>query len=200
MPELDGVFTSLPLSKISTDLIMRWLPKTFDSKLVENYLGNRILYPSFVPTSEREELLDLAILREALRLTPKNYYDPNLSRIYLPKQFIDYFSDLTKLAWAFIDIFVTNPITTIIIKGNVAKNAGTVLKPKVSSPKASITVTIRNQNKKYTINTSGLTIIPVNLPRVDIQFTATFATLSGQSSIELEVAGGILGLIIDTRT
>lgn len=200
MPQVNGLFTHLSnLSQLSADKVMVWLPKTFDARLVENYLGNRLLYPSSVPTSAREELIDLAILREALKLSPKSYYDPNLSRIYFPQDLLLYFSDLTKLAWAFIDVFVVNPITTVITRGNVIKNAGTILKPKIIRPKGTITIWIKNQNRKYSVKIGSLTLIPVNLPKVDIKFESFDATLSGQSAMDIEVAGGILGLIIDTR-
>lgn len=200
MPEINGVFDKFSnLSQISAAALVLWLPKTFDTKIIENYLGNKLLYPSSVPTSQREELIDLAILREAIKLSPDKYFDANSNKIYIPAEISNYFLNMTKVAWAFIDVFVKNPFTTIVNRGNVVKNAGTVLKLDVNNPKGVVDIWIKNQGKKYQVKVGSLTVIPVNLPKVDIKFASSSATLAGQASLEVEIAGGILGVVIDGR-
>lgn len=57
----------MDLSYLPASEITCWLPVATSPFFVEDYYGNRLLYPKTLPSTEQYRLLDLAILRAQLR-------------------------------------------------------------------------------------------------------------------------------------
>lgn len=178
---------------------MAWFGRRTDTKILDNKLGNRILYPSAIPYSVEDLVFDLAILREVVRRNPQNYFNRNLKVIYIPEGFLQHFPDLHKLVWAFADALALSEITSILLKSETLglKNLGTVIKPKIELSAGVISIWIHD--KKYDVKVGSLTVIPVESSKADIKFQSRVAKLLGSSSATLEVTGGELGLLVDTR-
>ena len=90
MPKLSGLFDSFDnLDQIDIDSLILWLKNKPSSIQLENYLANKILYPQITPITADEMKIDLAILREILRLNGPRSGEkegPMLSDKYLGKK------------------------------------------------------------------------------------------------------------------
>jgi hypothetical protein len=66
-----GVGSSLPalLAQVETENLTRWLPFEISEEALRNFLHNKELSPQSVPATYREVLLELSVVRQALRLT-----------------------------------------------------------------------------------------------------------------------------------
>lgn len=200
MPKLTGFFDSFPkLDQVTVEGVAVWLGRRTDAKILDNKLGNRILYPLAVPYSAEDSVFDLAILREAVKIHSQDYYNRNLKLIYIPEEFLQHFPDLHKLVWAFADALVLSEVTSILLKSETLglKNLGTIIKPKIELSTGVILIWIRD--KKYEVKVGSLTVIPVESSKVDIKFQSRAAKLQGGDGVTMEVAGGKLGLVIDAR-
>src|SRR3989344_7189671 len=104
------------LDQIKTEDVARWLSPVPQQTLLENYIANRILYPQAIPVLPSDMKLDLAILREALKLQKpvgmqvKNQFlggspflNVTMRKIIIPASFLEFVPDLTSLVWAFVD-------------------------------------------------------------------------------------------------
>ncbi len=65
-----GVGSSLPAltAQIKTENLTRWLPFEISEEALHDFLQNKELSPQSAPASRREVLLELSVVREALRL------------------------------------------------------------------------------------------------------------------------------------
>src|SRR3990167_9440024 len=112
MPKLTGLFSSFDdLDQISPEAIASWLKPAPELTSLENYLANKILYPQAVPLTKHDMQIDLAILREALRMNgPKPgeqksnallggnpFLNITLRKILIPERFLDFVPDLASL-------------------------------------------------------------------------------------------------------
>jgi hypothetical protein len=57
------------LKKTSLEKFQRWLPFELSPAELHNHLLNKCLYPASLPETEEERLIELALAREAIRLT-----------------------------------------------------------------------------------------------------------------------------------
>lgn len=200
MSRLKGLLEFFPqLETLSIDNIMLWLGSHGDATLLENRLGNRILYPQTIPISVSDLVFDFALLREALKLEPQKYYSQNLKRIYIPQLFLDRFPDMSKLIWAFVDTFKPPGLTAIVEKIDDVgtKNLGTYIKPEVINKEGWIYLWIGA--KKYQVKVGSLMIIPAPSNRVDIKLESASVLFLGKKELSSEVFGGQFGLMIDAR-
>lgn len=189
----------LTFDQVTVEGVAAWLGRRTDTKILDNKLGNRVLYPSAVPYSAEDLAFDLAVLREVVRLNPQNYFNQNLKVIYIPAGFLQHFPDLHKLVWAFADTLALPEITSILLKSETLglKNLGTIIKPKIELSTGVISVWIHD--KEYEVKVGSLTVIPVESSKVDIKFQSQAVKLLGSNDVTLEVTGGELGLLVDAR-
>ncbi len=107
-----GLFDSFDnLDQITVDSLIPWLKNSLSSIQLENYLDNKILYPNTLPLTEYDMKIDLAILREALRMNGFKsdlFLNITLRKIIIPERFLHYVSDLVSLTWAFVDGLLLN--------------------------------------------------------------------------------------------
>lgn len=200
MPKTARFYEEFPdLENISVEKIARWINRGVDPRILENELGNRILYPQTVPLTSDEMTIDQAILREALKLYPWRYFNRNFNKIIIPRQFAERVPDLSKLAWIFIDAFRPVGLTCIYLKSDKAGHAylGTLIRPKVTASSGAASLLI--SGKKYDVEVGSLVTVPIQNRRVDIHFESNECTLLDKNKLAIEVIGGPVGVIIDIR-
>ena len=74
MPESLGLVDFFDnLDAINAEAVASWLKPVPSLVQIENYLANKILYPRSLPQTKYEMQMDLAILRESLRLKGQSY-------------------------------------------------------------------------------------------------------------------------------
>lgn len=218
MSNLPGLFNSFDnLDQISIEKIASWLKSTPQPSKLENYLANRILYPQTIPLTETDMQIDLAILREALKLYAPQKQNANnmlggnpflnvtLRKVLIPERFLEFVPDLKSLVWAFIDALVQErnkkdfyqDVWSIVLTGDFDEVVGSVILPQFDNSNGEMKLSVVGKN--YKILPGGLTIIPCPKDRCEIVYSSRKGKLLGKQSSALEIYGGRLGLIIDGR-
>lgn len=175
----------LPLVEVS-----KWLRVRLDEHLLENFIANRILYPRTQPTNLQEWQIDLALLREAVRVEPKKIYDAISNKIVLPDFFISEFGSLKPVMLAVLEVLTLGVVTTVWVSttGRGSKQVGSVLTPKLPFKESIVTVNLNGE--VYTLKTSALSLIAVPDRHLKVK-------LDGEA--EILVAGGEFGVAFNLR-
>lgn len=169
-----------------------------DPLLLENEIANRVIYSTSVAVTSADLKFDLSLLVEAIKLDVPKFYEMSAKKIYIPEILLEKFPNATMLAQAFIDACQPKGITALCIKsiGSGTKVVGTVIRPEMSKGG---NIYIWVDKKRYRVPVDKLSVFPEKR-RADIKFESNCATLDGQKVQVLEITGGEVGLIIDTRT
>lgn len=220
MPKFNGLFDSFDnLDQIDIEAVASWIKPTPQIIQLENYLANRILYPQTLAISEYDVKLDLAILREALRINgPKvgvretnsmlgdnPFLNITLRKLLIPAKFLRYVPNLTILTWAFIDAFLIDrkkedwfeDLWTVVLLGDVDEIVGSVILPQFNDRMAEMNLNVSGKN--YKIRPGSLTVIACPKDRCEISYKFNNGRILGKSESAVEVYGGKLGLMIDGR-
>lgn len=200
MGQLIGLFDHFSqIDTIPVERIAVWLEHPGNVKLLENRLANRILYPQVIATTTEEELFDLAILREGLKLYQRDYCNTNLKKITIPEIFTNFITDLSKLTLAFIDAYKPTGIYSLIMQCQQvgSKDLGTIIHPEILARNGWLDISVDDQ--KYKVKIGSVMIIPADQIKVEIKFTSNFAKLDGKTDLVTEVNGGKVGIVIDAR-
>lgn len=199
MPHLSGVFDEFPdLDKVSTEEIASGLKKKLEVHALNNFFGNRLLYPQAVSLNMEDLQIDLAILRQAIKLKPSLVYEPQANRIVIPIRFIERFPVLEWLIQAVIEGINPKGEHLIYIKNQnqgegkpVWQLIGSVVSPlnpqKLSSDEK--TVSYKSIESEKSLLLGQLNIIKSQAKELKI-------TLGNE---EFTVAGGEAGIFIDLR-
>lgn len=183
----------------------------------ENYLANKILYPQTIPISSSDMKIDLAILREALRLNgPKSgkpgamlgenpFLNITLRKIIIPSKFLLYVPDLVSLTWVFVDGLLLGKtkedffwdLWTVVLTGDSDEVVGSVILPQFSGKTDSLDITLLG--KSFKIKAGSLTLIPCPKDRCEVSYRFTTGKIFGKKEAALEIHGGRLGIMIDGR-
>jgi hypothetical protein len=188
MPKLSGAFEHFKnLSNIIAPDVQRWLKFRVEVHTLENFIGNRVLYPQSIPTTKAEMEIDLAILREVVRLNSSFFYDPVRTRLVIPQDFINRFLDLTDLVWVFVDALPLKQLTKVFVKDWSGNHLiGSILK---LTPQSQADLAVVLDNKSYKLNVGSLTALP---------FLKKEGLLTVNSH-PLAVSGGEAGVFVDLR-
>ncbi|TSC64144.1 MAG: Uncharacterized protein G01um101493_218 [Microgenomates group bacterium Gr01-1014_93] len=176
--------------------IARWMKNPPELFYIENYLANRIFYPGTIAEKQRDHELELSILREFLKSYGYGFYQIKEARFIIPVKFADYFGNLSQLIWAYLDVFKPKGLIKVYIKNQKFHPVGTVLVPEIKG-RALIELII--ENKKYSIKSGNLTVIPCIKSHCDIHFYSKNSSILGKNDQSIEVFGGNLGIVIDSR-
>lgn len=188
MPKLSGPFTQFKnLDRINLGNVISKLKSHGDIHILENFFGNRIIYPQTVPVSATDMEIDLAIFGEALIHQPELILGRNNS-IILTEDLIRRFLPLPNLIKTIINNLNLAPITNIYLKkGALTVIAGSILLPKLSTEKGGkVDVVINGQSLKLVAG--SFSILP---------FADRHLRISINKSPEIGAAGGELGIVID---
>lgn len=117
MNKLIGVFENFRyLDQIPTSDISKWLKTKINDTDLENFIGNRIIYPQTLPMNSLELEIDLAIFREALKRQPEVLYDRRLNKIIIPGEFQQRFGTFERLIKAITEVLILKKNTKIYLK------------------------------------------------------------------------------------
>lgn len=206
MPTSVGLFDSFDnLDTISLEAIASWLKPVPSITQLENYLANKILYPQTLPSSEHEMQIDLALLREALKINKEPFLNNTLRRILIPAKFLNFVPDLASLALIFIDALLLGrdrkdlfkDLWTVVLTSDLAEVVGSVIMPQFNSSSGVINLDL--SNKKYEVKNGNLQVIPCSKDRCKIAYKLQNGQLLGKQDNAIEIYGGRLGLFIDGR-
>ncbi|MBI3103316.1 hypothetical protein HYZ05_00070 [Candidatus Daviesbacteria bacterium] len=204
------------LDQIPIENIAFWLKPTPNLIQLENYLANKILYPKSLPLSEPDMRVDLAILREALKLNnPKlaketllglgPFLNITLRKILIPQRFLEFIPNLPKLVWVFVDALVLArkkedwfaDLWTVVLTGDVEEVAGSVLRPQFRGDEDWMDLLVLG--KVYKIRQGSLMVLACPGDRCQISYKLREGKFLGKNEAALEVYGGKLGLMVDGR-
>lgn len=215
-----GLFDSFDyLDQISAESIASWLKPQPQLSNIENYLANKVLYPQTIPLTESDMKIDLAILREALKISRVQasarktngmlgedpFLNITLRKVLIPIRFLNYVPDLKSLVWAFVDALLLDrnkkdyyqDVWTIVLTDDTDEVIGSLILPQFAGPSEEIDLVVLD--KKYKISSGSLTVIPCLRQRCQIQYSLPKGRILGKQSNAVEVYGGRLGLVIDGR-
>lgn len=190
MSKLSGAFNQFKnLNNISPDSINKWLRIKKDPQFLLNFLGNRILYPQTIPVSPLEMEIDLAILREALKIDSEKFYNKERQEIEVPEQFLLRFVPELKLLAAVIDGIKPPGVVKILLKKVAEKKTlATSYNPAILKGKDLVEVSIENRSFKLLPNT--LTLIPCKGGQLTLK-------IDGKEPIKFDP--GEIGIFVDLR-
>lgn len=221
MPKLSGLFDSFDnLDQIVIEDIAKWLKHPPQLIQLENYLANRILYPQTVPMSEVDMQIDLAILREAIRINGPGgdklsstnpllgdnpFLNITLRKILIPEKFLNHIPDLKTLTWVFVDALLYNrqkmdwfqDLWTVELRGDSDEIVGSILLPQFNDSKALVELSVEGKTVK--IRPGSLVVVPCPKNRCEIAFKFAGGKILGQNASAMQIYGGRLGLLIDGR-
>lgn len=186
MSTLGGVLGQFRnLDKIPIENIRQWLKNKGEVHQLTNFIGNRIIYPQTIAATTEDQEIDLAILREAIRLQPQVVFNKLTNKINLPTEFIGRFPPLYKLVMAIVAVLNLTGVTQIYLK-DPRQLVGTVISTRLNLLTGLVAVSVNGQVKK--IPTTGMTYLPVH---------GRFVRLKIDNGREQIVAGGELGILIN---
>ena len=218
MSTLPGLFSSFDnLDQIDINSVISWLKNPPTPIQLENYIANRILYPQILPLTDQEMKIDLAILREVLKLNgPKTekdgsllgnnpFLNSTLRKIIIPEKFLQFAPDLTTLTWAFVDGLLLNrkkgdffeDLWTVVLGDDNDEVIGSVILPRFETGTDELILYVLGQN--YKIKAGSLSVVACPKDRCEISYKLQKGNLLGKKESALEVYGGRLGLMIDGR-
>lgn len=214
-----GLFDSFDnLDQISAEAISSWLKPVPQLTQLENYLANKILYPRGLPLTKQDMQIDLAILREALKINiPKGMQKSNallgdnpflnitLRKILIPIRFLEFVPDLATLAMVFIDTLLLDrtkedwfqDIWTIVLTNASDEIVGSVVLPQFEDKNSLMRCQLLDKN--YEIHPGDLIVLPCPKDRCEIGYKLQRGKILGKEESAIEVYGGKLGLVIDGR-
>lgn len=191
MSRLSGIFEQFRhLDQISISDINQWLNPKIDLIILENFIGNRIIYPQTLPITKKELEIDLAILREAIKRQPEILYQQNEKKFIIPESFQLRFASLESLIKALVEVLNPPDVTQIFLKKEKDTNylVGSVLKKVPISTELIVSVSVNNQT--LGLRNGMVSVLP---------FKDQHLLVKVENQIEDLAAGGDLGLVIDLR-
>lgn len=220
MPKLSSLFDSFDnLDQIPIENIASWLKPVPNLIQLENYLANKMLYPQTLPLTETDMKIDLAILREALRINaPKPgsgennpllgdnpFLNITLRKVLIPQRFLTFAPDLVSLTWAFVDALLLNrhkedffwDLWTVVVTDDTDEIVGSILLPQFMGEGSVMELKLLDKN--YKIYPGSLTVIPCPKDRCEIAYKFNQGKILGKQENAVEIYGGRLGLMIDGR-
>jgi hypothetical protein len=197
MAKVSGIFEQFDkIDQISIEDIAGWLGPQ-PAHLIENTLANRHLYPQTAPIKKEDLAVELAILREIIRLHPNQFLNVKEKKIQIPTDFINRFPDLSQLTLALIDGLNPKGIVEITLAGGEVLGSFVKIEfNEATGSPANFEMFIKET--KYSFEKGGLTVVPCSR-HSHINFKSQNGKIDGKSEAVLEIKGGRLGLVIDGR-
>lgn len=218
MPKFAGLFDQFDnLDQTNIENVASWLKRPPQLITLENYIANKILYPQTLPLTSDDMKIDLAILREVLKLTlvhtqngnallgENPFFNPVLRKILIPRKFLNYVPDLARLTWTFVDILPLaekrkdffEDLWTIVLTNDSDEVIGSLLIPQFGSPSSQMEIKIADN--PFKVKAGSLVVIPCSKERCGISYKFSQGKILGKTENSVEVFGGRLGIMIDGR-
>lgn len=190
MPKLSGVFEIFKnLEKIPPENLNNWLKIKQEVHILQNFVGNRVLYPQVVPLNAVDMSLDIALLIEAIKLDKSAFLDEEGKKILIPKDLYGRFPNLSQLALTFIQALDPIGVWTINLKSPEEEVLlGTVIAPSVLTSDGPMKVVVNG--REYQSALGQISIYPNQDHHLEVIVDSLDKVL---------VSGGDVGLLIDLR-
>lgn len=218
MSSIPSLFDSFDnLDTIDPGSLLNWLKGVpVSSYNLEDYLANKILYPQTIPQSVVDMKIDLAILREALRINTNTisedsllggtpFLNSNLRKVIIPAKFLNHTPNIVTLAWAFVDgLFLDykkkdtyEDLWTVVLSSDIDETVGSILLPEFKGLGEIMNISLNG--REYKIKSGSLTRIPCGMAKIEIDFKLSKGTFLNKNTGVIEIFGGELGLLVDGR-
>ena len=192
MPKLTGIFEDLEgLDSLPIEDVNNFLAEKEHVYVLQNFLGNRILYPQTIPASKRDMEIDLAILCAYMRLHQEIFYMVGLKRIMIPEKIELRFPPLANLLYYFPEIFDLDEVVELAIKKESSQVViiGSIISPKVGDPKSEKLTQVLINGQSIKLDPHGMTYFGTNQNSNEVELP----------NKTLTVAGGSVGIIINQK-
>lgn len=188
MPILTGVFLQFKnLDQITISNVAQKLKNSGDLTALENFFGNRILYPQTIPQSAYDMQVDLAILGESLKISPGYILGKNNS-LLLNDELVRRFQPLPDLLEIISQNVKLKPVSPIYYKrGQFTSLVGTIITPGIhKKPPEKVNIFVNGQN--LLLKMGSYTVLPFNERHLKLKI---------EDQPVQTVSGGELGLVFD---
>lgn len=191
--------------EISFEQIARWLPMATDPLTVENFVGNKNLYPQTFPETELELWMEQAWVRERLR---NKQISPAGGKIDIPKEIQRVSRTAQEMMLLVLDVMEPRGIIEI-------ENLGTAINFSWRSSREGNGQAAKNQNiiaevnvdfgfterQKLNLSEDEIVVLPVAEGKeINLEIkTKKGASLDGQKRLKAKVKGGMAGVVFDMR-
>jgi len=190
MTILTGLFAQLPgIENLSPEDLSKWLKKAYDPRVLENYLGNRVIYPQTVALTQEERMIDRAIIQEYIRKNPAFFYNPLSHKVLIPLELMHRIQPNTDLMVMLCSLLQVSGVVPVFIGEETSfKNEGVIMAINPLSTEKNITILINGKN----------TIVENNkIYHFSVEDQHIKVKVDGDP--EIMVQGGKLGITIDLR-
>lgn len=191
MPKLTGFFSGFPeLGKLTVEDVNHWLKAKEQVFFVENFIGNRYLYPQTIPLSADDLEVDFALLREFIRYHPEFVYSAKNKKLQILEELELRFPPPQKLIGAVLDVLALVDQTPVLLRktSGEVRLVGTVVSFTPSEGESFSDVNVNGQLLK--LQSGTVTILPNREDHIVVQIN---------SQPPLSISGGQLGVVIDLR-
>lgn len=206
MPSQFALFDSFNnLDQISAEAIGSWLKNPPQVNYLQNYLANKILYPETLPQTASDMQIELAILREALKVNTDYFLNIMLRKVLIPAKFLNCVPDLISLSWAFIDALLLHrkkddffqDVWTIVLTDDSDEVVGSLILPQFDVSNGSLEINVLG--KKYQVRKGLTAVLPCPKDRCEIGYRLQHGQILDKTESTIEISGGRVGLLIDGR-
>lgn len=188
MSRLGGIFDEFAnLGEISAEEIKHFLKFPIELHVLENFVGNRIIYPQSIPMNEYEMEIDLAILKAVVRRDPKFFYNEAKSCLSFKKELVVRFPSIQKLLVDLSEVLPFKEVTKIFEKDWAqSRQVGTLICPANLPDQEGVEAEI--DGKRFQLSANSFTQIPFNLPETNLKIN---------SRVIKGVSGGDWGIFVN---
>lgn len=190
MPKLTGIFEQyLKLDKIEAENIISRLPFPLESHYIENFIGNKILYPQSIPMNYQEMEIEFVLLEELIRQNSHLFYNHNKNKLVIPEEFGNRFYPLERVILTFLKAIALGELTKLVMKDRAGEKAlGSIIT--VPGPKDREVESFFLDNKEYQVQKGQPKIVECSKRSCELKLN------SGKS---FQVYGGEIGLVLDVK-
>lgn len=194
MPKLTGIFEKFKaLDTISVSEIVSSLNIKGDPHSVENFIGNRVLYPQTVAISASDLELDHKILFEALKKQPEIVFDKEGQNVILTEEYSSRFPPFIKLVTTIIDAINPEGLVGLYLRNQQMNKLGTIISSKLAKS-ALMEANTKNPTIQINGELKNLTKGAINLlPYKDKNLKLKIG------GSEVAIPGGEMGIFLDLR-
>ncbi len=187
--------------------VARWIPFAVDHQEVEDFVGNKLFYPTTIPQDWRELILHQAFLCEKLRLEQKvsgEKITDAPESLLVPPAIVKLSPCLWQAVYLFLNSFEPEGVFKLLIKQEEkTENLGTCVcfsGLSEKDEKIELKSDFKDGQKKIQIEKDTIFVIPLKTEEeAEISVKTNGLKLCGKNEQRIKVSGGEVGIIIDTR-
>lgn len=198
MARLTGIFEKFEdLNQTQVAQMSRFLKRPEQVKALENFAGNRILYPQTISATKSDLELDFILLSEIAKSNPGLFFNGVSRKIVLTAGFVNRFPPPSNLIIQLVLSIPLTGITTIFLKNSLGNQSvvGSIVNLKTfpgfdKLPKSNNALDVIVNGKVFKLNLGKIIILPDRQRHLRLKFNGLN---------EVFVSGGEIGLVLDLR-